>query len=85
MYNHSEDIVLLHLPLSDLALLVFLPSFFARVTLGAKRISLTEFIVAILIKLIFLSARLLGSEAGMRFIDFHLEGKVSRFHSHEAI
>lgn len=36
-----------------------------------------EFITAILIKLIFVSARLLGYEAGIRFIDFYLEGKVS--------
>lgn len=72
------------LPPPDLPLLLF-PLLLCTSYLRCQESSLTEFIVAILIKLIFLSARLLGSEAGMRFIDFHLEGKVSSFHSHEAI
>lgn len=84
VYSCSEDIVPQLLPPPDLPLLYF-PLLLCTSYLRCQESSLTEFIVVILIKLIFLSARLLGSEAGMRFIDFHLEGKVSSFHSHEAI
>lgn len=84
VYSCSEDIVPQLLPPPDLPLLFF-PLLLCTSYLRCQESSLTEFIVVILIKLIFLSARLLGSEAGMRFIDFHLEGKVSSFHSHEAI
>lgn len=84
VHSCFEDILPRFLPPPGLPLLGF-PLLLCTSYLRCQESSLTEFIVAILIKLIFLSARPLGSEAAVRFIDFHLEGKVSSFHSHEAI